>query len=83
MKELVGSLVSVHTGNNEDLSKDAQASVKAELDGFVGDKHRGFTRVAWPRSRLLVRVEEDAMAARRHSFPDHVVPGGDSTEGIS
>jgi hypothetical protein len=48
MKELVGSLVSVHTGNNEDLSKDAQSSAKAELDGFVGDKHRGFTRVAWP-----------------------------------
>ncbi len=48
MKELVGSLVSVHTGNNEDLSKDEQASVTAELDGFVGDKHRGFERVAWP-----------------------------------
>ena len=48
MKELVGLLVSVHTGNNEDLSKDAQASVKIELDGFVGDKHRGFERVAWP-----------------------------------
>ncbi len=48
MKELVASLVSVHTGNNEDLSKDAQASAKAELDGFVGDKHSGFTRVAWP-----------------------------------
>ena len=48
MKERVGSLVSVHTGNNEDLSKDEQASVRAELDGFVGDKHRGFERVAWP-----------------------------------
>ena len=47
MKKLVGSLVSVHTGNNEDFSKEAQASVKAELDGFVGDKHRGFTRVAY------------------------------------
>jgi MOSC domain-containing protein YiiM len=30
------------------LSKDEQASVRAELDGFVGDKHRGFERVAWP-----------------------------------
>jgi MOSC domain-containing protein YiiM len=48
MKELVGSLVSVHTGSNEDLSKDEQASVRAEMDGFVGDKHRGFERVAWP-----------------------------------
>ncbi len=48
MKELVGLLVSVHTGNNEDLSKDEQASVKVELDGFLGDKHRSFERVAWP-----------------------------------
>ena len=47
MKELEGSLVSVHTGNNEDLSKDEQASVQADLDGFVGDKHRGYERVAW------------------------------------
>lgn len=47
MKELVGSLVSVHTGNNEDLSKDEQTSAKVELDGFVADKHRGFTRVAY------------------------------------
>ncbi len=48
MKELVGSQVSVHTGNNEDLSKEEQASVQAELDGFVGDKHKSFERVAWP-----------------------------------
>jgi hypothetical protein len=48
MNELVGVLVSVHTGNNEDLSKDECASVKVELDGFVGDRHRGFERVAWP-----------------------------------
>jgi MOSC domain-containing protein YiiM len=47
MKELVGSLVSVHTGNNEDLRKDEKTSVKVELDGFVGDKHKGFERVAW------------------------------------
>jgi hypothetical protein len=47
MKELRGSLVSVHTGDNEDLSKDEQASARVELDGFVGDRHRGFERVAW------------------------------------
>ena len=48
MNELVGVLVSVHTGNSEDLSKGECASVKVELDGFVGDRHRGFERVAWP-----------------------------------
>ncbi len=46
MKELVGSLASIHTGDNEDLSKEARASAKLELDGFVGDKHRGFQRIA-------------------------------------
>ena len=47
MKELVGLLVSVHAGNNEDLSKEGQASLEAKLDGFAGDKHSGFERVAW------------------------------------
>jgi MOSC domain-containing protein YiiM len=46
VKELVGSLVSIHTGDNEDFSKEARASAKLELDGFVGDKHRGFERIA-------------------------------------
>ncbi len=46
MQERVGSLVSVHTGDNEDFSKQARASAQLELDGFVGDKHRGFERIA-------------------------------------
>jgi hypothetical protein len=50
VKKLVGTLVSVHTGNNtgdtEDYSKAAQPSAKVELDGFVGDRHRGYERVA-------------------------------------
>ena len=46
MKKLIGTLVSVHTGNNADYSKEAQSSVQVELDGFVGDKHRGYDRIA-------------------------------------
>ncbi len=46
MKELIGSLASIHAGDNEDFSKEARASAKLELDGFVGDKHRGFERIA-------------------------------------
>ena len=46
MKELTARLVSVHAGNNEDYSKEAFGSVEVEPDGFVGDKHRGFTRIA-------------------------------------
>lgn len=48
VKECLGTLVSVHAGMNEDLSKDALTSATVELDGFVGDRHRGFERVAWP-----------------------------------
>jgi len=48
MKEQVGLIVSVHAGNNEDLSKEEKASAEVELDGFVGDKHRGYERVTWP-----------------------------------
>jgi hypothetical protein len=36
VKELVGSLVSIHTGDNEDFSKQARASATLELEGFVG-----------------------------------------------
>ncbi len=43
---MVGTLVSVHTGDNADYSKDAQPSAQVELDGFVGDKHRSFERIA-------------------------------------
>jgi MOSC domain-containing protein YiiM len=50
MKKQVGTLVSVHTGNDagdsEDYSKPAQPSAQLELDGFVGDRHRGFERIA-------------------------------------
>ena len=45
-KKLTATLVSAHAGNNEDYSKAAQPSVQVELDGFVGDKHRGFQRIA-------------------------------------
>jgi hypothetical protein len=46
MKKSVGRLISVHTGDNEDYSKPAQPLAKVALDGFVGDKHRGFDRIA-------------------------------------
>ena len=39
--------MSVHMGNNEDLSKDTQGLLTAEIGGFAGDKHHGFTRKAW------------------------------------
>jgi len=46
VKKMIGTLVSVHSGDNPDYSKEAQPSAQVELDGFVGDKHRGFDRIA-------------------------------------
>ena len=88
MKELVGSLVSVHTGDNEDLSKQARAAAKLELDGFVGDKHKGFERIAASydpdptgtvrrneRQWSGVSVEELAIISERLDLKEPLDPG--------
>jgi MOSC domain-containing protein YiiM len=46
-KALKGRIVSVHSGNNEDLSKCSQESIAAEIGGFAGDKHKGPVRETW------------------------------------
>ena len=46
-KCLVGNVVSVHSGDNEDLSKNTLRSLTAEIGGFAGDKHHGPTRKAF------------------------------------
>jgi len=46
-KTLMGRVVSLHVGNNEDLSKQPQASLRAEIGGFTGDKHKGPVRGTW------------------------------------
>ena len=45
-REIEAKLVSLHSGNNEDLSKESHESVTIALDGIPGDKHGGFVRVA-------------------------------------
>ncbi len=47
MKKVKATVVSVHAGSNDDLSKEAHNSITAELDGFVGDRHKSYTRQAW------------------------------------
>ena len=47
MKELTGTVVSVHAGVNDDLSKEEHPTIRVELDGVVGDAHRSFSREAW------------------------------------
>jgi hypothetical protein len=46
-RTLTGRIVSLHKGDNEDLSKDSQDSLAAEIGGFAGDKHQGPVREAW------------------------------------
>ena len=46
-KTLKGRIVSLHVGNNEDLSKRPQESLIAEIGGFAGDKHQGPVRKTW------------------------------------
>jgi len=43
----LGTVVSVHIGEEDHLAKAAQSAVQAELDDFVGDRHKGFSRVAY------------------------------------
>ncbi len=47
MKDHEVTLISVHIGTRDDMSKQPCESANAELDGFVGDKHRGYSRVCW------------------------------------
>lgn len=47
MQELTAKIVSVHSGSNDDLSKEAHDSIQVELDGIVGDRHRSYVRDNW------------------------------------
>jgi len=47
VKTLSGKVISVHSGSNDDLSKEAHSSIQVELDGIVGDRHRSYVRKSW------------------------------------
>ncbi len=47
MKKILAKIVSVHSGSNDDLSKEEHASIQVELDGIVGDRHRSYVRDTW------------------------------------
>ena len=46
-KVLKGRIISVHAGNNDDLSKEQHESINAVIGGFSGDKHHGPVRETW------------------------------------
>jgi MOSC domain-containing protein YiiM len=47
VKKIMAHVVSVHSGSNDDLSKEEHPSIQIELDGVVGDRHRSFERTTW------------------------------------
>jgi MOSC domain-containing protein YiiM len=47
MQKLTAKVLSVHAGSNEDKSKPDLPSIRVELDGVVGDKHRSLSRTTW------------------------------------
>lgn len=47
MNKTIGTLVSVHIGEEDEFEKIEQTSVEVKLDGFIGDRHRGHSRVAY------------------------------------
>ena len=46
-ERLEGRVISVHAGDNEDLSKSTLQSISANIEGITGDKHSGKSREAW------------------------------------
>ena len=44
MEKIIAKIVSVHSGSNDDLSKETHGSIQVELDGIVGDRHRSYVR---------------------------------------
>jgi hypothetical protein len=47
MKKITATISSVYLGSSGYLGKDPCDSLQAELDGFVGDRHRSYTRKCW------------------------------------
>jgi hypothetical protein len=47
VKQISAKVVSVHSGSNDDLSKEQHSSIQVELDGIVGDRHRSYSRKTW------------------------------------
>jgi MOSC domain-containing protein YiiM len=47
VKNISATVVSVHTGSDDELDSKGHASVQVELDGVVGDHHRSYTRKTW------------------------------------
>jgi hypothetical protein len=83
---LKGKVVSLHVGNNEDLSKQPQAFLKAEIGGFAGDKHQGPVRETWEgegRPAGTIRRNERQWSGVSVEELAHITECLDLTESLS
>lgn len=74
-KTLRGTVVSLHCGDNSDLSKPARESLQAEVGGFAGDKHQGPTRATWEgeyQAAGTIRRNERQWSAVAAEELDHI-----------
>ena len=47
MKRISAKVVSVYVGSDGEFSKEERGSIRVEMDGIVGDRHRSYSRNAW------------------------------------
>jgi len=47
VKQISGIVCSVHVGSDGELAKEPCQEIDVQIDGIVGDRHRGFERVTW------------------------------------
>ncbi|MEM8936084.1 MAG: MOSC domain-containing protein [Pseudomonadota bacterium] len=47
-QKLIGVVRSLHVGAEGELGKVAKEHIAVEIDGIVGDRHRGYERETWP-----------------------------------
>ena len=69
----MGRVVSVHAGAGDTLSKEARDAIEVELDGIVGDRHRGFFRENWKDDKqaegVIRRMSDIGQRCRLKSLP--------------
>ena len=56
MTNMIGKVVSVHTGARDTLDKKECSMIEVDLDGIVGDRHRGISRQTWEGDKQAVGV---------------------------
>jgi len=47
MEKILAKVLSLNLGSQDDLGKEPCAFLQAELDGFIGDRHRSYSRQTW------------------------------------